>query len=98
MGIAQNTIYRVLRRFEEGVGAKRKSESERPAVKLPPKPANTNIKEILSKVGVSQAKMGRKYRVHRTMIGKNLKKSKVDWKKQKSAPKYYPGQAGSRNS
>ena len=36
--------------------------------------------------------MGRKYRVHRTMIGKVLKKSKVDWIKQKSAPKYYPGQ------
>ena len=50
------------------------------------------MKEILSKVGVSQAKMGRKYGVQRTMIGKVLKKSKVDWIKQKSAPKYYPGQ------
>ena len=59
----QNTIYRVLRRCEEGVGAKRKSGSGRPAVKLPPKQANKIIKEILSKIGVSQAKMGRKYRV-----------------------------------
>ena len=55
MGIAQNTIYRVLRRFEEGVGAKRKSGSGRPTVKLPPKQVNKMIKEILSNVGVSQA-------------------------------------------
>ena len=53
------------RRFEEGVGAKRKSGSGRPSVQLPPKLANKMIKEILSKVGVSQAKMGRKYGVHR---------------------------------
>ena len=49
------------------------------------------IKEILSKVGVKQAKIGRKYRLHRTMIGKVLNKSKVGWIKQTSAPKYYPG-------
>ena len=81
-----------LRRFQEGVGAKRKSESGRPAAKLPPKQANKKMKEILSKVMVSQAKMGRKYGVYRTMIGKVLKKSKVDWIKRKSAPKYHPGQ------
>ena len=52
MGIAQNIIYRVLRRVEEGVGAKRKSGSVRPADKLPPQQANTMIKEILSKVEV----------------------------------------------
>ena len=46
MGIAQNTIYRVFRRVEEGVGAKRKSVSGRPDVKLPPKQANPIIKEI----------------------------------------------------
>ena len=40
MGIAQNTICRVLRRFKEGVGAKRKSGSGRLAGKLPPKQAN----------------------------------------------------------
>ena len=57
MGIAQNTKYRVLRKFEEGVGAKE---------------ANKMIKEILSKAGVSQATMGRKYGVQRTMIGKVL--------------------------
>ena len=85
-------MYRVLRRFEEGVGAKRKSGSGRPGVKLPPKQANKNIKEILSKTVVSQAKMGRQYGVHRTMIGKFLKKSKVDWINHKSAPKHYPGQ------
>ena len=50
------------------------------------------IKEILSKVGVSQANLERKYGVHRTMIGKVLKKSKVDWIKRKSAPKCYSGQ------
>ena len=44
MVIAQNAIYRVLRRFEEGVGAKRKSGSGRPAAKLPPKQANKMIK------------------------------------------------------
>ena len=32
--------------------------------------------------------MGRKYGLHRTMIRKVLKKSKVDWIKRKSAPKY----------
>ena len=36
--------------------------------------------------------MGRQYGVHRTMIGKFLKKSKVDWINHKSAPKHYPGQ------
>ena len=56
MGIAQNTMYRVFRRFEEGVGAKRKSGAGKLAVKLPPKQAIKMIKEILSKVGVSQAK------------------------------------------
>ena len=86
MRIAQNTIYRVLRRFEEGVGAIRKSGSGRPAVKLSPKRTNKMIKEILSKVGVSKAKMGRKYGVHRTITRKVLKI------KQKSAPKYYPGE------
>ena len=40
MGIAKNTIYRVLRRFEEEFGAKRKFETGRPAVNLPPKQAN----------------------------------------------------------
>ena len=65
-------MYRVLRWVEEGVGAKRKSGSGRPAVKLPPKQANTMIKEILCKVEVLHAKMGRKYGVHRTMIGKSL--------------------------
>ena len=55
--------------------------------KLPPKQANKIIKDILSKVGVPQAIMGRKYGVHRTMIGKVLKKSKVDWIKQKLFPK-----------
>ena len=72
MGIAQNIIYRVLGRFEERVGTKRKSGSGRPAVKLPPKQANKMIKEILSKVGVSQAKITRKYGVHRTITGKDL--------------------------
>ena len=60
MGIAQNTIYRVLRRFEEGVGDKRKSGSGRPSVELPPKQANKMIKlnkEILSKIWVSQTKI-----------------------------------------
>ena len=71
MGIAQKTIYRLLRMcFKEGVGAKRKSGSGRPSVQLPPKQANKMIKEILSKLGVKQAKMGRKYVVHRTMTGK----------------------------
>ena len=50
-------MYRVLRWVEEGVGAKRKSGSGRPAVKLPPKQANTMIKEILCKVEVLHAKM-----------------------------------------
>ena len=72
MGIVLNTIYRLLRRFEEGVGAKRKSGSGRQAVKLPPKQANKMIDKILSKVGVSQAKMGRKYGIHLTTI-KSLK-------------------------
>ena len=61
------------------------------------------INEILSKVGVSQAKKGRKYGVHRIMIGKVLKKSKVDWIKPKlgskviSSPKR-EGHKGSQNS
>ena len=50
------------------------------------------IKKILSKVGVSQAKMGRKYGVYSPMIGQVLKKNKVYWIKRKSAPKYYQGQ------
>ena len=50
------------------------------------------IKEILSKVGVSQAKMGRKHGVHHTMIGKVFKKSQVDCIKRKSTPKYFPSQ------
>ena len=78
MGIAQNTIYRVLRRFEEEVGAKRKSWSGRPAVKLPPKQANNMIKEILSKDGVSQVKLGRKYEIQHTMVEKVVKKSNVE--------------------
>ena len=52
MGKGQNTVYRVLRRFEEGVGVKRKSGSGRTTAKLPLKQANKMIKEILSKVGV----------------------------------------------
>ena len=43
--IAQNTIYRELRRFEIGVVAKRKSGSGSPAVKMPPKQANKMILE-----------------------------------------------------
>ena len=69
MGIAQNTIYRVFRRFEEGVGVKRKSWSGRPAVKLPSKQANKMTKKILSKVGS-----------HRQKWGKILSSSQKDWK------------------
>ena len=79
ISLQSKTPYRVFRRFKEGVGAKRKSGSGRPAVKLPPKQANKMIKEILSKVGVSQTIMVKKYRVQRTLFGKVLKKSKVDW-------------------
>ena len=50
---------------------------------MPSKQANKMIKESLSKVGVQQAKMGRKYGVHRTMIGKFIKKSKIDVDKTK---------------
>ena len=62
------------------------------------------INEILSKVGVSQAKKGRKYGVHRIMIGKVLKNSNVDWIKPKKALKYVlsrpkrEGHTGSWNS
>ena len=76
-------MFTVLRRFEEGVGVKRKPGSGRPVVKLPPKQDNKMIKEILRKVGVSQPKMGRKYGIfHHTVIGKVLKKNKIDWIKQ----------------
>ena len=54
----------------------------------PPKQDNRMINEILIKIGVSQAKCGK---IWTKIIGKVLKKSKVDWNKRKSVSKYYPG-------
>ena len=48
----------------------------------------------MSKVGVPQAKMGKKYGVHCAVNGKVLKESKVDWIKTKIDPKYYAKRRG----
>ena len=56
MGITQNTIYKVWKRFKEGVGAKWKSGSGRPAVNVPSKQANKMIRDLEERWGLTGKK------------------------------------------
>ena len=60
MNIPKSTIYRVLQRYEEGTGSKRKSGSGRPAIKMTPTKKRMLIKEATHEVGATQRKLAKK--------------------------------------
>ena len=92
MNIPKSTIYRVLQRYEEGTGSKRKSGSGRPAIKMTNTKKRMLIKEATHKVGATQRKLAKKYDISVAMVNNILKKNQIKYSKRKTAPKYYPGQ------
>ena len=72
INIPKSTIYRVLQRFEEGTGSKRKCSSGRPAIKMTPTKKRMLIKEATHKVGATQLKLAKKYYISVAMVNNIL--------------------------
>ena len=76
---SKSPIYRVLQRYEEGTGSKRKSGSGRPAIILTPKKKRMLIKNATHKIGAMQRKLAMKYDISVAMVNNILKKNQIKY-------------------
>ena len=83
-GVARSTIYKILKNFQERNTTERKSGSGRKAEKMTPQKTKRLVKAATNKNGVSQAKLAKKFGVHKSYVQKVLKREGYkSYKKQK---------------
>lgn len=85
--IPTSTIYRLIKRWELGIGTKDLPKKGRPAILNTPNQKKV-AKFAQNKVGVSQNKLAVKYKVSRGCVRNILKKHNIEYFKREKAPKY----------
>jgi transposase len=85
--IPQRTIYNILKRYITYNTTKDRPRSGRP-MKLSHKNLTTIVKSVNNRCGVSQRKIGRRFKVHQCTISRNLRKrTPMVIRKRRKAPK-----------
>lgn len=86
--VPKSTVYDILKRRENNIGAERQSGTGRPAVKMPTTKVNQLVKRINHKDGISQRRLATQYGVSQSYISQIInKKTSVRYRKKKKAPK-----------
>lgn len=85
--IPRSTIYSIIKRYEDGTPVEDKPRKGRPS-KFNNKTLKKLKNDAKNKVGVSQKKLARKFKVTQQCIGYNLKKIGLKYFKRQRAPKY----------
>ena len=86
--VPKSTVYDILKRRENKIGAERQSGTGRPAVKMPTTKVNQLVKRINHKDGISQRRLATQYGVSQSYISQIInKKTSVRYRKKKKAPK-----------
>jgi hypothetical protein len=86
-GIARQTVYNTIKRLETSQPIEDKKRSGRPTSWVPAK--KTKLKRLANnRTGVSQRRLGRKFGVHQTTIGRQLAKMSISYRKREKTPKY----------
>ena len=90
-GIARRTVYNAIDRLATNQPTKDKKRSGRPNIWTA---ANkTKLKRLSDhRTGVSQTRLGQKFGVHRSTIGRQLAKMKISYRKRQITPKYSANQ------
>ena len=87
-GIPHQTIYNVLKRYDERKIINFLPKSGRPS-RLSNKDIQAPVKRVNNKTGISQRRLARRFGVHQSTISRTLKnKTTVKIYTRKSAPKY----------
>lgn len=85
--IPRSTIHYILKKYLRYGTTKDRSRSGRP-VKLSDKNLSDLVESVNNRCGLSQRKMGRKFRVHHTTISRNLRKrTSIVIRRRRTAPK-----------
>jgi transposase len=86
--IPRQTIYDILKKYKEHGTTNFLPKSGRPS-KMSDKKVNELIKKVNNKTGVSQRRLGRRFRVHQSTISRIINnRTTIKIYKRKSAPKY----------
>jgi transposase len=85
--IPRSTIYRIIKRFEDGLPCEDKPRKGRPS-KLDKKKQRKLKDYAENRVGVSQKTLAKKFYVSRSCIQRNLNKLGLKYYKRQRAPKY----------
>ncbi|CAF3388174.1 unnamed protein product [Rotaria socialis] len=87
--IPQTTIYNILRKYHQHGTTKYLPKSDRP-YKISVKQLDGLVKSVNNWCGLSQRKLGRRFRVHHSTISRTLRKrTSVVIRKRRKAPKMY---------
>jgi len=86
MDVPQSTIYSVMKRFDDGGTAARKSGSGRVATKLPSAAKKRLLKAVNGKDKMSQRKLASKFNVSQPYVSHVLKEGGVKYYKKKKSP------------
>ncbi|CAF0730696.1 unnamed protein product [Adineta steineri] len=85
--IPQTTIYNILRKYRQHGTTKYLPKSGRPC-KISDKQLHRLVKSVNNRCGVSQRKLGRRFKVHYSTISRTLKKrTSIVFRKRRKAPK-----------
>jgi transposase len=86
-GIARSTIYDTIKRVESSLPLKDRKKTGRPSSWTGAR--RTKLKRLVNnRTGVSQRRLGRKFSVHHTTIGRELAKVGICYRKREKTPKY----------
>ena len=90
-GIKSTTIYNNINRLERDQPIEDKKKTGRPSTWTADRRAR--LKRIANnRTGVSQSRLGKKFGVHRTTVGRQLARMSVQYRKREKTPKYTPKQ------
>ena len=87
-GVARSTSYKILKSFQERNTTERKAGSGRKAKKLTPQKTKRLVKAATNKNGVSQAKLARKFGIHKSYVQKVLKREGCKCYKKQKVPEW----------
>jgi transposase len=90
-GIARQTVYDAINRLAINQPTQDKKRSGRPTTWTTPR--KTKLKRLVNnRTGVSQPRLGKKFGVHQTTIGRQLAKMGIPYRKREKTAKYNPEQ------
>jgi transposase len=86
-GIARSTVYDAINRMENDQPIKDNKRTGRPTSWTTQK--KNRLKRLVNnRTGVSQRRLGKKFGLHQTTIGRQLAKMRIQYRKREKTPKY----------